>query len=68
MARLVRPQQDSKVRRFSADVDGQVEASKARLASSRRIGRQTEMLIRESQDTIKRSRVRLDKPEDPDKL
>jgi hypothetical protein len=46
-------------RRYSADAAGQIEASRARLAGSRRISRQTELLIRESQETIERSRERL---------
>jgi transposase-like protein len=50
-------------RRYSADAAGQIEASRARLAGSRRISRQTEVLIRESQETIKRSRERLEQPD-----
>jgi len=67
VARLVRPQQDREIRRSSADTGGQIEASKVRLASSRRTKRQTEVLIRESQETIERSRERLGRPSTPNK-
>ncbi|HEY1298872.1 MAG TPA: hypothetical protein VGF07_00145 [Stellaceae bacterium] len=58
---------DNSRRSAGSDPAGQIEASKARLAASRRISRQTDLLIRESQQTIERSRERLDLPKPADK-